>query len=190
MRKTRNEELNRLSSHAFQHADKWPFVVVLDNIRSTHNVGAVFRTADAFRVQELILCGITACPPNKDIRKTALGASDAVQWSYAHQTLDAIRDLKERGFFIVGLEQADESVPLARFPIQTDKRYALVLGHEVNGISQEVMDEVDACVEIPQFGTKHSLNISVSSGIVIWHFFEHHRQGGKEWQRTEGFQRR
>lgn len=190
MRKTRNEELDRLSPNDYKKADKWPFVVILDNIRSTHNVGAVFRTADAFRVQELILCGITACPPNKDIRKTALGASDAVQWTYYERTLDAIRKLKERGFLIVGLEQADESTPLARFAIETDKHYAIVLGHEVNGISQEVMDEVDECVEIPQFGTKHSLNISVSSGILIWHFFEHNGYGGKEWQRSQGFQRR
>ncbi len=172
MRKTRNDELGRLTTEGFRQVQKWSFVVVLDNIRSTHNVGAVFRTADAFRVQELALCGITACPPNKDIRKTALGASETVPWEYFSSTLDAIHQFKERGFTIVGLEQADESIPLEQFAIDKGTSYAIVLGHEVNGISQDVMDELDACVEIEQFGTKHSLNISVSSGIIIWHFFQ------------------
>jgi tRNA G18 (ribose-2'-O)-methylase SpoU len=168
VRKTRNEELNRLSVNEFKKADKLPVVVVLDNVRSTHNVGSVFRTADAFRIGKIILCGITATPPHKDIYKTALGATESVDWSYMESTADAIIVLKKDGYRIFAVEQADESVFLEDFQPDPEARLALIFGHEVSGVQEAVLPLVDGCIEIPQTGTKHSLNISVSAGIVLW----------------------
>jgi tRNA G18 (ribose-2'-O)-methylase SpoU len=172
VRKTKNEELNRLSIPKFKEASKLPVVVVLDNVRSTHNIGSVFRTADAFRIEKIILCGISATPPDKDIRKTALGATESVEWSYSASTADAIRELKGAGTRIYAIEQADESIPLSDFNPGPGARMALVFGHEVKGVQEEVMALVDGCIEIPQAGTKHSLNVSVSAGIVLWEVFK------------------
>ena len=171
MRKLLNSELGRKSLEEFRKAVKFPVVIVLDNIRSHHNVGSVFRTADAFLIEKICLCGITPVPPHRDIRKTALGATDSVEWSYHKKTIEAIRDLKEKGYKIIGVEQAVESVKLQDFKIEEGEKYALVFGHEVKGIEQEVLDLCDMCIEIPQFGTKHSFNISVSTGIVLWEIF-------------------
>lgn len=184
MRKTANSELDRLSVADFKAAEKNPFVLVLDNVRSFHNVGSVFRTADAFLLEGIYLCGITARPPHRDIRKTALGATETVAWQYFETTTAAIQDLKAQNYLIIAIEQADESVMLQdiRFEklltdffkkndVELPKekiKYALVLGHEVKGVSKEAMQMIDACIEIPQYGTKHSLNISVSAGLVIW----------------------
>jgi tRNA G18 (ribose-2'-O)-methylase SpoU len=143
-------------------------VVVLDNIRSLHNVGAVFRTADAFRLAGLCLCGITACPPSAEIHKTALGAEDSVDWTYYPHTLDAVRHLRDEGYVILAVEQVEGSLSLPRFRVDATQRYALVLGNEVKGVEQAVVDAADAALEIPQYGTKHSLNVSVSAGIVMW----------------------
>lgn len=169
MRKLLNQELGRKSVDQFRKAEKSPFVIVLDNVRSHSNVGSVFRTADAFLVRRICLCGITAKPPHRDIRKTALGATESVEWKYYERTPDAIRELKEEGCIIIGIEQAEGSVMLQDFRIEKGKEYALIFGHEVNGVSQDVVDICDKCVEIPQFGTKHSFNIAVSAGIVLWH---------------------
>lgn len=171
MRKLLNEELDRLDIDAFRSAKKIPVVVVLDNVRSMNNIGSVFRTSDAFRVESIALCGITAIPPHKEIHKTALGATDSVKWKYFENTLDALKDLKIQGFIICSVEQAEDSIPLEEFQVNSVNRYALVFGHEVRGVEQEVVDQSDCCIEIPQHGTKHSLNISVSAGIVIWEFF-------------------
>ena len=184
MRKTANSELDRISVADFKAAEKNPFVLVLDNVRSFHNVGSVFRTADAFLLEGIYLCGITARPPHRDIRKTALGATETVAWQHFETTTAAIRDLKAQNYLIIAIEQADESVMLQdiRFEklltdffkkndVELPKekiKYALVLGHEVKGVSKEAMQMIDACIEIPQYGTKHSLNISVSAGLVIW----------------------
>jgi tRNA G18 (ribose-2'-O)-methylase SpoU len=175
MRKIKNEELNRLTTDEFKKAGKIPVVLVLDNVRSSHNVGSVFRTADAFRIEKIVLCGITATPPDKDIRKTALGATESVDWSYAENTVDAIQSLKEDGYRIYAIEQAEGSIPLSGFRPDPDDRLALVFGHEVKGVQEEVMEVVDGCIEIPQAGTKHSLNISVSAGIVLWEVFKYFR---------------
>lgn len=168
MRKIKNEELKRLSVHEFKKAGKIPVVVVLDNVRSTHNIGSVFRTADAFRIERIVLCGITATPPNKDIRKTALGATESVDWMYTGSTNEAIQTLKNGGYRIFAVEQADESIPLHALKFRPEDKLVLVFGHEVLGVQEEVIRMVDGCIEIPQFGTKHSLNISVSAGIVLW----------------------
>ncbi len=171
MRKTPNSELVRQTESGFITAAKLPIVIVLDNVRSAHNVGSVFRTADAFLLAGVYLCGITATPPNKEIFKTALGASDWVSWQYAANTTDAVQHLKSEGYTIIAIEQADASVPLHRFmPDTTQQRYALVFGHEVEGVSEAVMALADECVEIPQLGVKHSLNIAVSVGVVLWEF--------------------
>jgi tRNA G18 (ribose-2'-O)-methylase SpoU len=175
MRKLKNEELNRLTTDEFKKAGKIPVVLVLDNVRSSHNVGSVFRTADAFRIEKIVLCGITATPPDKDIRKTALGATESVDWSYSGSTVDTIRALKEAGCRIYAVEQAEGSIPLSGFQPDPDDRLALVFGHEVKGVQEEVMEVVDGCIEIPQAGTKHSLNISVSAGIVLWEVFKYFR---------------
>ncbi|MGC8803248.1 MAG: RNA methyltransferase [Bacteroidales bacterium] len=172
MRKLLNSELNRLTVEDFKKASKIPLVIVLDNVRSQHNVGSVFRTSDAFRVEAICLCGITATPPNAEIHKSALGAEYAVDWKYYDHPLAAIRELKEYGFTIVSVEQTDGAVPIEQFTVQPNTRYAVVFGNEVKGILQEVIDESNLCIEIPQYGTKHSLNISVSAGIVIWEFFK------------------
>ncbi len=171
MRKLRNSELNRKNIKEFKSAKKLPFVVVLDNIRSLNNIGSVFRTSDAFLIDHIYLCGITASPPNKEIHKTALGATDSVDWSYAESTKETIIKLKLEGYRIVSIEQAENSISLPDFDIKPNEKYAFVFGHEVKGVQQEIVDLSDACVEIPQYGTKHSLNISVSAGVVLWEMF-------------------
>ena len=168
MRKLKNSELNRKSVEEFKKADKYPFIIVLDNVRSLNNIGSVFRTADGFLVEGVYLCGITAAPPHKDIRKTALGATDSVQWKYFSKTADAIKQLRQDGYKIISIEQTDESIMLNEFAVHEGERYALVFGHEMKGVDQSVIDKSDICIEIPQYGTKHSLNISVSAGIVLW----------------------
>lgn len=168
MRKLKITELNRLSIKEFKSVKKNPVIVVLDNIRSLHNIGSVFRTSDAFLVQSIYLCGITATPPHKDIHKTALGASESVDWQYFKQTMEAIHKLENEGYTIIATEQTDESIPLQKLKLQKGLKYAFVFGHEVKGVDQEVIDHCDSSIEIPQFGTKHSLNISVSAGIVLW----------------------
>ncbi len=172
MKKLSVLEMNRLSGDEFRRSAKIPLVVVLDNVRSQHNVGSVFRTADAFRVEKIVLCGICCCPPNAEIHKTALGAESTVDWSYEADSLAAVRRLRQEGYEICSVEQVEGSVSLEKLELDIKKKYAIVLGHEVKGVRQEVVDESDFCVEIPQFGTKHSLNVSVASGIVQWAFFE------------------
>jgi len=171
MRKLLNEELERLTLEEYKRVEKTPLWVVLDNIRSLHNIGSVFRTADAFRLEGIFLCGITATPPHREIHKTALGATESVRWEYRKETGVAIAELKEKGCRIWAVEQAEGAVRLDRVPITKDEHYALVFGHEIRGVEQQVVDMSDLCVEIPQYGTKHSLNISVAAGIVIWHLF-------------------
>jgi 23S rRNA (guanosine2251-2'-O)-methyltransferase len=175
MRKLRNHELGRKSLNDYKKAGKIPFVVVLDNVRSLNNIGSVFRTSDAFLIKSIYLCGITACPPNKEINKTALGATESVPWKYYEHTIDAINELKEEGYLIVSIEQAEGSTSLEEFLPEAGLQYAFVFGHEVKGVNQEIVDLSDACIEIPQFGTKHSLNISVSAGIVVWDVFNKYR---------------
>ena len=170
MRKLRTIEIQRLTVEEFQEAEKLPLVVVLDDVRSMHNVGSVLRTADAFRVSEVVLCGITGTPPHPEIHKTALGAEDSVRWRYEPSALQAVRQLAEQGYQLLAIEQAQGSTPLHQFQPQPDGRYAVVLGNEVKGVRQEVIDACHGCLEIPQFGTKHSLNVSVTAGIVIYHF--------------------
>lgn len=170
MRKLKNEELGRLDVDAFKEAPKTPVVLVLDNIRSLHNVGSVFRSADAFRIEKVYLCGITATPPHKDIRKTALGATESVAWEYCKDTVSLLASLRDT-HECWAVEQADGSVSLAEFLPDPAKRYAFVLGHEVKGVSQEAINACHGVVEIPQQGTKHSLNISVAAGVVLWDFW-------------------
>lgn len=165
-------ELNRKSIEEFKETEKIPLVIVLDNIRSLNNIGSVFRTSDAFLVESILLCGITACPPNTEIHKTALGAEYSVDWEYFENTKDAISFLKGEGYCICAVEQAKDSMMLHEMSLDKGNKYALVLGNEVKGVSQDVVDLCDQCVEIPQFGTKHSLNVSVAGGIVIWEFFK------------------
>lgn len=167
-RKTLTSEMQRLTVDQYREAQKVPLTVVLDNVRSQHNIGAVFRTADAFRLEQVILCGICCCPPNQEIHKTALGAEDSVSWQYFKDTTDAVRLLRQQGYVVLAIEQAADSTMLHDLRIEPDKRYAVVLGHEVWGVSQQVIDLADDCIEIPQFGTKHSLNVSVTAGIVIY----------------------
>lgn len=171
MRKLKNEELNRMTVEEFKDAEKTPIIVVLDNVRSLNNIGSVFRTGDGLRIEEVVLCGITATPPNKDIHKTALGATESVNWSYFQNTVDAIIDLRQKGYTIVAVEQAESSISLEKFEIEAGKKYALIFGHEVKGVDQEAMSLSDCCIEIPQFGTKHSFNIAVSAGMVLWELF-------------------
>ena len=168
MRKIPNSELNRLSVEEFKKADKLPVVIVLDNVRSQHNIGSVFRTSDAFRMAMIYLCGITATPPNREIHKTALGATDSVEWKYFDSTVAAIEHLKSEGYKVYAIEQVEGSISLKDFKLSADQKIALVFGNEVDGVAEEVMPHVDGSIEIPQFGTKHSLNIAVSAGIVIW----------------------
>lgn len=167
-RKLENSELDRLDVEGFKEAEKSPIIIILDNVRSLNNIGSVFRTADAFLVQKIYLCGITATPPHKDIRKTALGATESVDWEYRKDTLELVGELKQNGIKIVSVEQAKNAVMLHDYKVEADKTTALVFGNEVKGVSQEVVTASDTVVEIPQFGTKHSLNISVSAGIVVW----------------------
>lgn len=170
MRKLTVEELNRMDIEEFHQSEKLPLIIVLDNIRSLHNVGSVFRTADAFRLQGVWLCGITACPPAAEIHKTALGAEDSVNWEYFEDTLDAVERLQREGYEVLAVEQVEGSLKLNTFRIDPTKRYALILGNEVKGVRQDVVDAADAALEIPQYGTKHSMNVSVTAGIVMWEF--------------------
>ena len=172
MRKLKNNELNRLSVDEFKSSEKTPIIVVLDNIRSLNNIGSVFRTSDAFRIEKIFLCGITATPPHKDIHKTALGATDSVNWEYSESTLDVLQKLKSEGVITIAIEQAENSVKLNEFIPIYKGRYAVVFGNEVKGVQQEVVDASDMVLEIPQIGTKHSLNISVSCGVVLWDIFQ------------------
>ncbi len=169
-RKIKNEELNRLSAEEFKCSDKNPIVVVLDNVRSLNNVGSSFRTCDAFIIEKLYLTGITGKPPHRDINKTALGATDSVRWEYRENVVELVKELKREGYITIAIEQVTDAQMLNQFEIDKDKKYALIFGNEVFGVSEGVIQEVDECLEIPQFGTKHSLNISVSVGIVIWEF--------------------
>jgi 23S rRNA (guanosine2251-2'-O)-methyltransferase len=171
MRKLLNEELGRLSVDAFKEVKKIPFLAVLDNVRSLHNIGSIFRTADAFRLEGIYLCGITATPPHREIHKTALGATESVHWEYREETTQLIRELKEQDYRIFSIEQAEGAVTLDQIQLRGNQKYALVFGHEIRGVKQEVVDMSDQCIEIPQYGTKHSLNVSVAAGIVIWELF-------------------
>lgn len=172
MKKLTIEEMNRISVEEFHSSAKIPLVIVLDNIRSMHNVGSVFRTADAFRVEKIILCGITACPPSVEIHKTALGAEDSVYWKYYNNTIDAVNDLHNEGYRLMAVEQVIDSTKLNKWIPDDNKKYALVLGNEVKGVQQEVVDICDESLEIPQYGTKHSLNVSCTASIVMWDFFK------------------
>ena len=171
MRKLNNSELDRLSVEAFKSVEKTPLIVVLDNIRSLNNVGSVFRTSDAFRIKHIYLCGITATPPHKDIQKTALGSTESVSWSYAENTIDVVKELQQKNVQILAIEQAENATMLDHFSPKNENTYAVVFGHEVKGVSQEVVNQSDGVIEIPQFGTKHSLNIAVSCGVVLWAIF-------------------
>jgi len=172
MRKLKITELNRLTVEAFKTCEKTPLIIVLDHVRSLNNVGSIFRTADAFRVEAVYLCGITATPPHAEIHKTALGAEETVAWRYFPEASEAVYDLKRQGFVISALEQAEGSISLEKLSLDKDKKYAVVIGHEVKGVQQQVIDVCDFCVEIPQYGTKHSLNVAVAAGIVLWDFFK------------------
>ena len=172
MRKLENSELDRKSIKDFKQSEKTPIIVVLDDIRSLHNIGSVFRTADAFLIEKIVLCGITATPPNKEIHKTALGATETVAWEHAKSVLEVIGNLKKDGVTVLAIEQVESAIFLQDFIVEKDKKYALVFGNEVFGVSQEAVAICDGCIEIPQLGTKHSLNISVSAGIVVWDLFK------------------
>ena len=165
--------MQRLTAEEFRRAEKMPLTVVLDDVRSMHNVGSVLRTADAFRVEEVVLCGITGCPPHPEIHKTALGAEDSVSWRHCPTALEAVQALKAQGVVVMSVEQAEGSTLLPAYQPERGRRYAVVLGNEVKGVHQEVIDASDGCLEIPQLGTKHSLNVSVTAGIVVWHFARH-----------------
>jgi 23S rRNA (guanosine2251-2'-O)-methyltransferase len=171
MKKLQNEDLDRPGIDEFKQLKKLSLVIVLDNIRSMHNIGSVFRTSDAFLVESIYLCGITATPPHKDIQKTALGSTESVHWKYFKDTISAVKILKSEGYSIIGIEQTNKSIQLQNFIQDKNEKYALVFGHEVRGVEQEVIDLCDFAIEVPQFGTKHSLNISVCTGIVMWEFF-------------------
>ncbi len=170
MRKLKITEMNRLNVEEFKESEKLPLVVVLDNVRSLYNVGSVFRTCDAFRVELLCLCGITAQPPHIEIHKTALGAEDSVEWKYFADTMECVGWLKKEGYTIMSVEQCEGSTMLQNFRPDPSKRYAVVMGNEVKGVQQEVINQSDGCLEIPQFGTKHSMNVSVTTGMIIWEF--------------------
>lgn len=172
IKKLKLEELGRVNVETFKTQHKTPLVVVLDHVRSMHNVGAVFRTADAFAVERVVLCGITPCPPHREIHKAALGATESVDWVYEKDITKAIQQLKKEGFMVVGVEQTNESKDIGQFSINPQNKYALVLGNEVEGLSEEALTGYDAFVEVPQLGTKHSLNVSVCAGICIWEFFK------------------
>ena len=168
MRKLKNSELNRLSVDEFKQVEKLPIIVVLDNIRSLNNIGSVFRTSDAFLLEKIYLCGITAQPPHRDIHKTALGATESVEWEYMENTIECVTQLQSEGYHCLAIEQAKNSVMLNQFDASKYPKIAVFFGNEVKGVQQEVIDKCDNCIEIPQLGTKHSLNVSVSAGIVLW----------------------
>ncbi len=171
-KKLKNSELERLDLNRFKAADKTPIRVVLDDIRSLNNIGSVFRTCDAFRIEQVILCGITATPPHKDIQKTALGATDSVVWSYCEDILPALKDAREQGYTLCGVEQTKNAIMLDKFePSVSQQKLVVIFGNEVKGVSQAAIDLCDVVIEIPQFGTKHSLNIAVSAGVVLWDLF-------------------
>ena len=171
MRKLKNSELNRLSVEEFKQSNKTPLIIILDNIRSLNNIGSVFRTSDAFLIEKIYLCGITAKPPHKDIHKTALGSTDTIDWEYVGDTLTLVKKLQVEGVKVLSVEQAEHSTMLNNFLPKTNTKYAVVFGNEVKGVSQDVVNASDTVIEIPQFGTKHSLNISVSAGVVIWDLY-------------------
>ena len=171
MRKLKNNELGRITVDEFKSTEKTPIIVVLDNIRSLNNIGSVFRTSDAFLIEKIYLCGICATPPNKDIHKTALGATESVDWEYAENTLSVIEKLKDLNIKILAIEQAENSTKLDAFFPEKNQKYAIVMGNEVKGVQQEVVNAANFCIEIPQLGTKHSLNISVTTGVVLWDLF-------------------
>lgn len=172
MRKLENKELERKSVTAFKEATKTPIIIILDDIRSLHNIGSVFRTADAFLIEKIYLCGITAIPPNKEIHKTALGATETVAWEYQKDILNVINKLKSENVPVFAVEQVENAIFLQNFQVEKNKKYALVFGNEVYGVSQKAIELCDGSIEIPQLGTKHSLNISVSAGIVVWDLFQ------------------
>jgi 23S rRNA (guanosine2251-2'-O)-methyltransferase len=171
MRKLKNSELDRLSVDDFKSVTKTPLIIILDNIRSLNNIGSVFRTSDAFLIEKIYLCGITATPPHKDIHKTALGSTDTVDWEYVENTIELVKNLKDEGVKVLAIEQAENATMLNEFRPEANTTYALVFGNEVKGVSQNVVSLSDVVIEIPQYGTKHSLNISVSAGVVIWDLF-------------------
>ena len=171
MRKLKNNELGRISVDEFKSIRKTPLIIILDNIRSLNNIGSVFRTSDAFLIEKIYLCGICATPPNKDIHKTALGATESVAWEYVEDTLELVKKLKASNIKILAIEQAENSTKLDTFLPDKNQKYAIVMGNEVKGVQQEVVNAADFCIEIPQLGTKHSLNISVTTGVVIWDLF-------------------
>ncbi len=175
-RKLKITELNRISIDEFKEADKLPLVVILDNVRSLHNIGSVFRTSDAFRIECIYLCGITATPPHPEMHKTALGAEFTVDWKYVDNTVEVVDNLKEEGYTVYSIEQAEGSVMLDELTLDKSGKYAVVLGNEVKGVQQEVIDHSHGCIEIPQYGTKHSLNVSVTTSIVIWDLFKQLKQ--------------
>lgn len=170
-RKLKSEELSRIDNDDFKKSKKMEVIVILDNIRSGNNVGSVFRTSDAFRLEAIYLCGITAQPPQRDIQKTALGATETVNWLYFNDTLEAVKTARDKGFTVMGIEQTKNAMMLNQFKPDVEKKYAIVLGNEVRGVQQQVIDQCDGSIEIPQFGTKHSFNISVTAGIVLWDLF-------------------
>jgi len=172
MRKLKNSELGRLNVEEFKKIAKIPLIVILDNIRSLNNIGSVFRTSDAFLIEKIYLCGITAKPPHKEIHKTALGATESVEWEHVEDTLELVKKLQKNKVKILSIEQAENSIMLQDFKIETNKKYAVIFGNEVKGVQQEVVTISDHCIEIPQFGTKHSLNISVSCGVVLWDLYK------------------
>ena len=172
MRKLRNNELGRISVSTFKKTPKTPIIVVLDNISSLNNIGSVFRTSDAFLVEKIYLCGITAKPPHRDIHKTALGATESVDWEYKKDTRTLVNDLKNQGVKVAAIEQVENSIMLDKFVPEPNKKMAIIFGNEVKGVQQEVVSESDYCIEIPQIGTKHSLNISVSCGVVLWDLYQ------------------
>ncbi|MCL1868775.1 MAG: RNA methyltransferase [Paludibacter sp.] len=171
MQKLKTSEIQRITTEEFKNTQKIPLVVVLDNVRSLHNIGSVFRTCDAFLVEKILLCGVSGTPPNAEIHKTALGAEFSVEWQYFEDTLSAIELLKNQNFTIISVEQATGSTNIADFRTEKNAKYAVIFGNEVKGVQQQIVSASDLCLEIPQFGTKHSLNVSVSAGIVIWEMF-------------------
>lgn len=171
MRKLKNSELERLAVKEFKSAKKTPLIVILDNIRSLNNIGSVFRTSDAFLIEKIYLCGITAKPPHKDIHKTALGATDSVDWEHVEDTIKLVKKLQAEGILVASIEQAENSVQLQNFSPSKNKKLAIIFGNEVKGVQQQIVSISDYCIEIPQYGTKHSLNISVSCGVVLWELF-------------------
>lgn len=173
------DELGRVTPDKFRKLNKFPIIIVLDNIRSMMNVGSVFRTADAFRIEKIMLCGITACPPNKEIHKTALGATESVDWQYFEETTDAVKALRNENYQVFALEQTNQSISLHSFTPVQNKKYALIFGNEIKGVQENVLNLCHGYIEIPQFGTKHSFNISVTAGITLWDFFSKMKQFDK-----------